>query len=368
MRTHSRLTILLSATLLFSACDPSNGPTDTFDRGAMLQHFADHMIRPAYDELHTQTLGLHVAVASFNGDPTSENLDILRAAWQDAYYRWQNANAFNFGPAGEQGLQKSLVEEVGTFPVSVSKIEGNIVAGIWSMTDSNRDARGFLAIEYLIFGSAPTAQEIVAAFSASDNRKGYLHSLSQNLKDRTEAVSAAWNGSYYTEFINNKGTDVGSSTSLFYNEFVRSFEAAKNFKLGLPMGKRPGQTQSESQLVEAYYSGESVKCLGLHLNTLEFIWKGYGIDNLPSGKGFKQYLEAVEGGTALISNTEIQLNALRSVLATVPNDPALSTQINDNNPKLETLYTEIQKLTRYYKSDLSSLLGIAITFSSGDGD
>jgi hypothetical protein len=31
-------------------------------------------------------------------------------------------------------------------------------------------------------------------------------------------------------------------------------------------------------------------------------------------------------------------------------------------------HTELQKHTRFFKSDMSSLLGLAITFSSGDGD
>ena len=334
----------------------------------MLQHFADHLIKPAYSDLSARTSELLAAAETFQADPTLANLESLRTAWKAAYYRWQNANSFNFGPAGEQGLQKSLVEEVGTFPVSTAKIEAAVASGVWNVTDSNRDARGFLAVEYLIFGTAPTDDGTVAAFVTNSQRVALLRALCENLKSRIDAVLSAWNGAYYTEFINNKGTDVGSSTSLFYNEFVRSFEAAKNFKLGLPMGKRPGQTQTEPQLVEAYYSGESRKCLDLHLNTLEFIWKGYGLDGQPDGKGFKQYLETLEGGPALIKNTEIQLNILFSALAAVPADATLSSQISANNPKLETLYTELQKLTRYYKSDLSSLMGIAITFSSGDGD
>ncbi len=177
----------------------------------------------------------------------------------------------------------------------------------------------------------------------------------------------AWNGAYYTEFIGNKGTDAGSSTSQCYNEFVRSFESAKNFKLGLPLGKRPGQIQAEPQLVEAYYSGKSLECLRLHLTAIENIWYGRSKSG-QDGVGFREYLEKVEGGPALIISTETQLAALRTALAAVSDTPALSVQITNANPQLETLYTEFQKMTRYFKSDLSSLLGIAITFSSGDGD
>jgi len=39
-----------------------------------------------------------------------------------------------------------------------------------------------------------------------------------------------------------------------------------------------------------------------------------------------------------------------------------------NDLNIEALYHELQIHTRYFKSDMSSLLGITITYSSGDGD
>jgi uncharacterized protein len=42
--------------------------------------------------------------------------------------------------------------------------------------------------------------------------------------------------------------------------------------------------------------------------------------------------------------------------------------VAQNHPTVDALHTELQKHTRFFKSDMSSLLGIAITFSSGDGD
>lgn len=367
MRFPLFLPALLTGILLLSACDPSNGPTDMFDRGAMLQNFADNLIRPAFTDLQSKTTMLRTSVLAFNAEPSVIRLYDMQTAWQEAYFQWQFANAYNFGPAAEEGLQKSLIDEVGTFPVSVAKLEAGASSGNWSLNDSNRDARGFLAIEYLIFGSAATPAGIVEAFSDSSNRKAFLAALADNLNSRNETVNNAWAGAYYAEFINNKGTDVGSSTSHLYNEFVRSFEAIKNFKLGLPLGKRPGQTQSEPQLVEAYYSGQSLECFTLHLTAIENIWYGKNKSG-QDGVGFREYLEKVEGGAALITSTETQLAVLHAALAAIPPSPALSEQITAGSTPLENLYTEIQKLTRYFKSDLSSLLGIAITFSSGDGD
>lgn len=363
-----RFSALLPVLLAFFACKPgNNGTEDTFDRGLFLQDVTNNLIRPAYSQLSTQTTALHEAALFFAEAPDTARLQSLRNAWNAAYSDWQFANAYNFGPSGEEGLRKGLIEEVGTFPASISKIEAAVQAGTWNMTDFNRDARGFLTIDYLIFGSAASSVAISNQFVADAQRRAFLTAVTANIRDRVAEVSNAWNGAYGQEFLADKGTSVGSSTALFYNEFVRSFESVKNFKLGLPMGKRPGQTTTEPQLVEAYYSGQSLEFTRLHLTAIENIWYGKSKSG-QDGIGFREYLEKVEGGPALITGTEAQLAAVRTALNAVPASPALSDQIIAGSPALENLYTEIQKLTRYYKSDLSSLLGIAITFSSGDGD
>lgn len=362
--------VLLFGTILcfFTACD--NGPdnnTDDFDRKTMLINMADNLIKPAYNNLLAATNGLHSAAQSFAASPDLAGLDNLREAWVNAYAAWQFANAFNFGPAGEEGLQKGLIEEVGTFPVSESKVATALSSGQWNMSDFNRDARGFLTVEYLIYGENKSPQEILEAFATDPARSSFLTAVTANLESRIEAVKNEWNGAYYNEFINNTGTDSGSSTSQLYNEFVRSFEAIKNFKVGLPLGKRAGQTSTEPKLVEGYYSGLSLDFLKKHIESIENIWYGRSLAG-QDGVGFREYLEAVEGGGVLITNTETQLTALHTALDAVPTTPSMSEQILGDHTKLEELHTELQKLTRYFKSDLSSLLGIAITFSSGDGD
>lgn len=333
----------------------------------MLENYADHLIKPAFAQVQNQANLLHTAVQGFNANPTLQGLTDLQQNWAVAYEDWQYANAYNFGPAGESGLEKGLVEEVGTFPASATKIETSLSSGQWNVADFNRDARGFLAIEYLIFGQNQTNDALVASFVASAERRNFLLALTQNLYDRSTEVMNAWNGSYYQEFLNSDGTEVGSSTSLLYNEFVRSYESIKNYKLGLPMGKRPGQTQTEPQLVEAYYSGQTLSMLKAHVAAIENIWRGRSRTG-QDGIGFREYLEFVEGGNALISSTEAQLAALKTALAAVPETPSLSEQISGNKTELEALYVEFSKMTRFFKSDMSSLLGIAITFSSSDGD
>jgi predicted lipoprotein len=358
--------LLLALLIGVAACEEGETPIqNSFDRGEMLENMAQNLIIPAYTDLQTRVGALGSSAESFTQNPTMNALQALQAAWQAAYSSWQYANAYNFGPAGEAGVRRSLLEEVGTFPVSGEKIEAAI-AGSPNFNDFNRDARGFLAVEYLIFGTNESEADLVAAF-ASQNRKDFLLGAVADIDRRIAEVLSAWNGGYASEFTQNRGTDVGSSTSMLYNEFVKSFESAKNFKLGLPLGRRPGQTQAEPQLVEAWYSGTSTTMLKEHLQAIERIWQGRGGQG-QNGPGFREYLESVEGGPALIEATEAQMTAVRAALEALPDSPPLSEQIQLSPESADRLHTELQKQTRFYKSDMSSLLGISITFSSGDGD
>jgi predicted lipoprotein len=359
--------LLLIAATLFSCSDSDDdnqqGP---FDRKAMLTNYADNTVIPAYGLLHSKLQALVSSTESLAAEPNGQNLEAAQNSWIEAYRAWQSANAFNFGPAGEQGLQKGLIEEIGTFPVSQTKIEAILETGTYNLNDFNRDARGLLTVEYLLFAPTEEGNGVVERF---DNpiAHDFLQALAINIFERVDMVHAEWTSGYRDAFINNNGTDVGSSTSQFYNEFVRSFEALKNFKVGLPLGLRPGQVEAAPHLVEARYSQMSREMMELHFKAIENIWIGRdGQDR--DGLGFEDYLQTVVGGPDLIEATKAQIAQVHAAFDAVPFDPSFADQAVNAPENPNALHTELQKQTRFFKSDMSSLLGIAITFSSGDGD
>ncbi len=361
------LLLTLTNLILFSCDSKKDNPTSSnFDRQVMLQNYADNFIKPSFIDLQSKTSVLQATVQTFAQTPSLSNLIEAQTAWENAYLSWQNSNAYNIGAAAEDGLRKSLVEEIGTFPASETMIEANIAANNTSLQDFNRANRGFLAIEYLLFDLKNDNQKILSNFT-NPNRKNYLVAIVGNAKTQIDAVLNAWNGSYRAEFINNTGKESGSSTSVLYNEFIKSYESIKNYKVSLPLGKRPGQTQIEPNKVEAYYSGKSIKMMREHFTNIENIWYGKNKNGV-QGIGFKQYLASVEGGTALITATETQLAQVKIALAALPDSPRFSEQLSSNPAVIDNLNTELQKLTRFFKSDMSSLLGISITFMSSDGD
>jgi predicted lipoprotein len=349
-----RIIFFLITCCLFIGCKPNEETLSggsNFDRQQMLVYYADSLIIPAYQNFEAAVNVFQAQVTALYEGTNDQQLRLTQARnqWRTVALAFQQINAYNFGPAGEQGTIKSLSEEIGTFPVNAAAIEGRIATNNTNFTDFARDTRGIFAIEYLLYSSD--------SFPNS-SRLGYLTALTKHLTDKMNSVLTQWRNSYRNEFIKQTGTDAGSSSSLLYNEFVKSYESIKNYKVGLPLGKRPGQTQTAPNLVEAYYSGISVELINKHLQTIELIWRS----------GFKLYLNTIPGGSTLIENTERQLLLVYQAINALSRQVPLDEQIITNAAQVEQLYIELQKQTRYFKSDLSSLLGISITFSSGDGD
>ncbi len=363
MKSIKFLALLLVVIFGIVACkkDLPDADESNFNRAEMLVEYRDVFIIPAYNNAETKSNILLQSANNFTTSPSADQLLLLQNAWVDAALSWQSACMFNFGPAEEAGLNKSLQEEVATFPISISKINNILSSGSWNLNDFNRDARGLYAIEYLIFDTLYSTETLLNRFQ-NPTTSNFLIALCTDLKNRISTVQSAW-GSYGNEFVKNAGTDAGSSVSMMYNEFVKSYEALKNFKFGLPLGLRPGQVSVDPVLLEARFSHKSFQLAREHFITLVKIYRG-----INETKSFKGYLKTVTGGEALVISTEQQLDVLLGQFNGLEENLDMQARIQSNPQALIDIHTELQRNTKNFKSEMSSLLGIAITYASGDGD
>jgi len=344
------------------ACTDSEAPQDPFDRSAMLTSMADRVIIPRYAAMRDASAALSSAVAELTAAPTAEHLQVARTAYIQAATAWQHCQLFDFGPA--DAITGTLSQNINTFPSTTSKIEQAIAAGDTSLNNFDRDARGLPALDYLLF--ANDAAATVEALSASAMRGAYVRAVARDIAGHVQRVHASWTSTYRADFLARGGTDAGSATTQVFNAFNRGFEVLKNFKIGIPAGLQAGQTAPAPGSVEAPYSGIAWRLALVHQQAVADLWTGRAADST-TFESFRSYVVAM-GGATLATSTLQQFDAIARAANAIPVDSDLGALCASADPRVRTYHIELQKLTRFVKSETSSLLGLSITYSSGDGD
>lgn len=354
---------LASALLIFSifcaSCKLKSEDKDPCHRGDLVKNYAENLILPAFADVLAKVRDLNFEFQKFKNAPSAAALPDLQQDWVVAFQAWQNVNAYNFGPAGEQGLKMALVDELGKFPAYIVKIDEFVAAADFSLVNSFRDSRGFLAVEYLLFAKT---DELLT----DENRRKYLEAVLNHLENELARVDSEWKTDR-TTFENSIGLEAGSSIALLFNEFSRSFENMKNKKVAFPAGKLANQLFPSPASVEGFYSGQSLDFLKRHIAALENVYEGrsaLGVD----GIGLKDYLECRTDGVTLVADIEISLAAIHAALDAIPTDKPLSELIALNHPSIPALLIALQQHSPLFTSDMASILSVTITFDSSDGD
>lgn len=361
------ITSVAVAVLLLISCSKSNSdnpnpPAASSD--SALVNLGTNIILPSFQDLATTTAAMDAAITAFTTTPNAGTLAAAQAAYKTAYLSWENASAFQFGPASDQSL---LTSTINVFPTDSNVIKSNISSGSYTIDGiANVKAQGFPGIDFLLFGAdAATTLGRFTTDAAAANAKKYLSAVSSSIKTKAAAVAAAWASTYLATFKAATGVNAGSSLSLLLNAFVYDYDVTlKNYKLGIPIGKY-GTTALPlaPEKVEAYYSGISLQLLLKQVRALQNVYTGgtgYGLDDKVIAA------KAIKNGTPLNDVINAQFATLIAKLTALP-DP-LSADIRNNLTAVNDVYTEATKLVVLLKVDLSSALGVKISFQDDDGD
>ncbi|QCX00795.1 peptidase M75 [Aggregatimonas sangjinii] len=375
------LGMLLLLTLVW-ACSSDNSPTVdppeeskpdveevSFARGPMLINWADNIIIPSYESFSEEMSGLTASFETFKTDASTTNLVAFREAWLSAYKSWQHVALFEIGPAEIADLRFSM----NTYPTDTAKIEEHMASGTYDLTlSSNRDAKGFPALDYLINGLEVGDQEIVSKYNGADKDAliAYVETVLTDMKIRSDQVLATWKDSYRATFIANDGASATASVDRFVNDYIFYFEKfLRAGKMGIPLGVFSGSPLPEK--VEAVYKGDISKTLFLEgLQAVQDFFNGTHFSSSVSGESLASYLDAlnsVKDGEDLKAAINDQLNASREMVG------ALNTfrdEIENNSPPTNMLlaYDEVQRIVPLLKVDMVSAMSISIDFVDADGD
>lgn len=354
---------------VFLACDPGTGAAIHFDRKPLLENWAHQLMIPAYDTLAKHTAQLQEVATDFVEAPDATSLSSLRAAWRNAYQVYQHVAFYNLGPAEEQLLNQTL----NTFPATKNDIEDNVSSGTYDLaTISNYDAKGFPALDYLLYGLAEDEADVLAYYTTDENashRRQYLLDVVEDIDVHSKLVLEAWQetgGNYVATFVSRTGVDAGGAVSMLINAMVQYLERdLRDAKIGIPLGVRSLNVPIPANC-EARYGQQSVALASASIKTLQNIYTGTGELN---SIGLDDYLVAINAryqGTSLDEAIREQLSLAITKIGAIP-EPLEETVMNNQTPPTEA-YQALQKLTLLLKADMTSSLGILVTYQDNDGD
>ncbi len=343
-----------------------NPPVGTFDRSAMLANWADNIIIPGYIDFTAKVAALETATAAFNADAT--NLTEIRAAWLDAYTTWQRVSMFEIGPAETVNLRLNL----NIYPSNTETIENNIASETYDLgLSSNRVAKGFPAIDYLLYGTASADTEILAKFNGADGEKysNYLTAVVADIKTLSNGVLSEWQGNYRDVFVNNDGASATASTDRLVNDYIFYYEKfLRAGKMGIPGGVFSGTVEAGN--IEALYAGNLSKQLFLEgLDAVQDFFNGKAYTSSSTGESLQSYLvelNTVSNGADLDDIINAQFDAARTA---VVNLGSFKDELAVNPPSnfLEA-YNQVQRVVPLLKVDMVSAMSISIDFADADGD
>jgi hypothetical protein len=342
----------------------------TFDRGAMLANWADNIILPSYQSFETDLATLKTAFDAFSTTKDAQNLADLREAWLDAYLGWQKVSMFEVGPAESVGLRLNM----NIYPTDISLLESNIDSGNYNLSlPSNRDAKGFPAIDYLLNGLEVDDTSLVNRFSTSadaDKLVAYMGDLIDDMIQLTSPVVDAWEGEYRGTFVTNDGSSATASVDRFVNDFIFYYEKfLRAGKMGIPLGVFSGTPAPNT--IEAFYKVDISNQLFLTgLQAVQDFFNGKHFNSTTTGESLASYLvdlNTLKDGAALNELINNQFNEARSRVSALG---TFRNEVENNNPPTNMLsaYNEVQKAVPLLKVDMVSALSISIDFVDADGD
>ena len=365
------VTAIFSGIAVFISCSNntgSDGEAD-FDREGMLENYGNNIIIPAYEAFQESVNNLDASATAFSEAPTAENLQTLQDDLKQARLAWQDASIFQFGPAEMQVLRTY----VNTYPTDTEQIQSNIESGDYSLgTIDNQDAAGFPALGYLLHGVGETDEETITQYTTdpdAENRRQYLLDNVSFIKENIDSVVEEWSpngGDYLGTFLSedNAGTDVGSSIGMLVNALVLHYERfLRDGKIGIPSGVRSAGVPRPSA-TEAYYGGYSVELAVANMEASKRLFLGNGLDG-SEGPGLQENLQALGAGdlsTQITTKFDESLTELGNL-----SDP-LSEQIENDNESVTNTFQKLQETIALLKADMTSVLGVTITYQDNDGD
>ena len=365
---------ILSLLSLVVSCSseelPENDDIQEFDRGSVMENYANNIIIPRYNDFKLELDKLKTEVLEFTQNPSTETHTSLSNQWLEAYKAWQYVEMFNIGKAEEIMYSNTM----NTYPVNQERTIDNIDSEKIDLSDPNDWAcQGFPGLDFLIHGVAENLENILNLYNSDTKYGDYLIVVISNMSTNTNNVVDDWS-SYKSEFISSTNNTATSAFNMLTNDFVYYFEKGlRTNKIGIPAGvfsNNPLDTK-----IEAYFASKnsfkdvSKELITEALEAVKLMFSGTSKTGSvgPSYKSYLDYIKNINNnGVDIGSEVMSKINTSNDRINDL--DKNFIYQINNDNTKMLATFDALQKVVVNFKTDMLSLFNIAVDYQDADGD
>ena len=317
--------------------------TPALSQGAIVAYTVQNHILPRYDQL-VETSAALAGAAAQDCNPTSEP---LIAAYHTAFDAWVGVSHLRFGPSEADNRAFALAfwpDPRGTTPKALTQLLTDADPAVEtpeSFADVSIAARGFYALEYLLFDPA------LSDLGSAEYRCDLVQAITADIAGNAEAISADWQQSYADLMITTGNatyrSDLEAAQQLF-TALSTGAEFTSQTRLGRPLGTFD---QPRPNRAEARRSERSLRHVVVSLEALQDLAGQLSQQDPALAHAFDKALARAE--------------AL--------DDPAFAGVADPQARfRVEVLQQDVEAVRQVLAEDLGPSLGISAGFNSLDGD
>lgn len=364
-----RLGALMLAALWLAGCGSGEPPLHPGTRRLMLRDLPVVVIVPTYDRLVAEAGALAAAAAELEATPAAVTLAAAQAAWRQARAAWKQSAAFAFGPA----VALETVAKVDWVAIRPSRIEaeiaGSAVLDRHHVAELGANAKGFFALEYLLFDADGDDEAVLMRLGRDPRRRRYVVALADDLRAEVARLRDAWApdaGNYAGELAtaghgSTEFPTVKRAVDTLVNQLIFVSDEVASRQLLAALGGRTGGTPNPAAL-PAHRSETGLADVLAALAGIERVY--FDSDGDRRGRSFDDIAAelSADGGEALAASVR------RAVQAAAAVPPPLERAVVEDPAAVERAQRRAAELMQRLEIDLVSLLGTTLRFNPSDGD
>lgn len=327
-------TVALMCTLLVPGATPGAASVHAVVVD-VLSSLAGKGVEPSLTQAADTARELDVSARRLCENRDSASLEQARKAWREAYLAWRRAAPFMFGSADK------LKRRIAYWPVNDVVLKAAAESAEFRHLRNQPDVRGYAAAEYLLFVPGD------AAGATGGECCAHLLDVTGEIADLTARAKEAWDRRLGNEFRSaGDGKPFlvpDDALSFAFAEILNVTERMLRDDIGAPSGFFVKEDVRPNRL-EAWRSGTSQEAFLATVKGLRLAIIGDGEPSIANLVATRDGLVSTKD-PGLAADMQRQFDKLEKTIFDLGGrDIALYTELKDNPTRLESLYTQMQKL------------------------